>query len=81
MVDNDEYVDIPQAAQELGLGQSTVWLLLKDSDIPRFRIPGEGKRVFLRRADLPKLKRPIPIGTSRRGRPTKGQLGKAVAAA
>jgi hypothetical protein len=58
---DEEYIDIAQAARELNLGQSTIWLLLKRSEIQRFRIPGEGKKTFIRRGDLPKLRRPVPI--------------------
>ena len=57
----DEYLDVEQAAAELGLGQSTVWLLMKRAGVPRYRIPGRGKRTFLRRADLPRLKQPILV--------------------
>ncbi len=58
---DEEYLDIAQAAKELSLGQSTVWLLLRRSGIPRYRIPGEGKRTFIRRSDLPLLKQPVRI--------------------
>ena len=68
----DEYLNIAQAAAELGLGQSTVWLLLKRADLPRYRIPGHGKRTFIRRSDLPRLIEPIPV---RKGAPK----GKAAA--
>ncbi len=66
-----DFLDIAQAAQELGLGQSTVWLLLKRTDIPRFRIPGEGKKTFIRREDLPRLKQPVPITDRRRAGKTR----------
>ncbi len=56
-----EYIDITDAAKELGLGRSTVWLLVRRAGIPRYRIPGEGKRTFIRRADLPLLKQPVRI--------------------
>ncbi len=71
---SEDYLDIAQAAAELGLGQSTVWLLLKRSNVPRYRIPGHGKKTFIRRNDLPQLKQPIPV-EERRSR------GKVAAAA
>lgn len=61
MDQHEEYVTVADAAQLLNLGESTVWLLLKRSDIQRYRIPGQGKRTYLRRADLPKLREPIPV--------------------
>lgn len=61
MDDRGEYLSVEEAAKELGLGQSTVWLLLKRSDLSRFRIPGHGKRTFIRREDLPRLKAPILV--------------------
>ncbi len=57
----EEYIDVAQAAQELGLGQSTVWLLMKRANLPRYRIPGAGKRTFIRRSDLPRLKEPVRV--------------------
>ena len=57
----EEYIDVAQAAEELGLGQSTVWVLMKRADLPRYRIPGAGKRTFIRRSDLPRLREPIRV--------------------
>lgn len=61
MEDRGEFLSIEEAARELSLGQSTVWLLLKRSDVDRFRIPGEGKKTFIRRQDLPRLKAPVLV--------------------
>ncbi len=58
---SEEYIDVAQAAQELGLGQSTVWLLMKRANLPRYRIPGAGKRTFIRRSDLARLKEPVRV--------------------
>jgi hypothetical protein len=36
--------------------------MVKRSDVTRYRIPGQGKRTFLKRSDLAKLREPIPVG-------------------
>lgn len=65
---NAEYLTVAEAAREMGLGESTVWLLMKRHRIQRYRIPGEGKRTYLRRDDLPKLKQPIPVESEAKGK-------------
>lgn len=64
MSGDKEYLTVAEASKELGLGESTVWLLVKRTGITRYRIPGEGKKTFLKRSDLPKLKEPIAVGPS-----------------
>lgn len=62
-MENDaEYLTVAELAKEWGLGESTVWLMVKRSDVTRYRIPGQGKRTFIKRSDLAKLREPIPVG-------------------
>lgn len=68
MDEEAEYLTVADAAREMGLGESTVWLMLKRTNVTRYRIPGEGKRTYLKRSDLPRLKQPIPVD------PAKGKV-------
>ncbi len=68
MESNAEFVTVAEAAKELGLGESTVWLLMKQKGITRYRIPGQGKRTFLSRADLPRFKEPIAVKAEQTGK-------------
>jgi len=62
-MDNEsDYLTVADLAKEWSLGESTVWLMVKRSGITRYRIPGQGKRTFIKRRDLPKLREPIPVG-------------------
>lgn len=62
-MENDaKYLTVAELAKEWGLGESTVWLMVKRSDVTRYRIPGQGKRTFIKRGDLAKLREPIPVG-------------------
>ncbi len=64
MDDQEEYLTVAQAATAMGLGESTVWLMLKRTEVTRYRIPGQGKRTYLKRSDLALLKQPVPVPSS-----------------
>ncbi len=64
MENEEEYLTVADAAKAMGLGESTVWLMLKRTDVTRYRIPGQGKRTYLKRSDLPLLKQPVPVASS-----------------
>ncbi len=66
---SEEYVDLSQAAEELGVTRQTLYRLMKDREIPRFRRPGN-IRTMMRRVDLEQLREPVRIDDApRRGRP------------
>jgi excisionase family DNA binding protein len=72
------WIDLYAAADELGVTRQTLYRLLDQFEVERFRRPGQ-RRVMIRRADLERLKTPVPIGTPQRGRPRLGQSGKLAA--
>jgi hypothetical protein len=53
-----EYVDVPTAAHELGISERQLWRLLRRSSVPRYTLPQQRRRIFIRRADLPVLMEP-----------------------
>jgi len=58
----DDLITVLNAAQEFEMGESTAWLLIKRHDLPRFRLPGQGKRTFIRRSDFEEAYRtPMPV--------------------
>ena len=66
---SEEYVDLYQAAEELGVTRQTLYRLMKERDLPRFRRPGN-IRTMMRRTDLEQLRQPVRIDDApRRGRP------------
>ena len=66
---SEEYVDLYQAAEELGVTRQTLYRLMKEREIPRFRRPGN-IRTMMRRGDLEQLREPVRIDDApRRGRP------------
>jgi hypothetical protein len=69
----EEYVDTYKAAEELGMSRATLWRLLRERDIERFRIPGD-RRALIRRRDLETLRQPVPMR-----RRQVGEQGKAAA--
>ena len=62
LVEVDDLITVLEAAQEFEMGESTAWLLIKRHDLPRFRLPGQGKRTFIRRSDFEEAYRtPMPV--------------------
>jgi len=74
----DEWVDLYAASEELNVTRQTLYRLLDQFEIERFRRPGQ-RRVMIRRTDLERMKQPIPIDTPQRGRP-RGSQGSKLAA-
>jgi excisionase family DNA binding protein len=56
----ENYIDTYQAAEELGMSRATLWRLLREREIERFRIPGD-RRSLIRREDFESLRQPVPI--------------------
>lgn len=67
----EEYIDTYQAAEELGISRATLWKLLARYEMTSYRLPGN-RRTLLKRSDVDKLREPIPLDRTRRGRPRKG---------
>lgn len=63
----EDLVTVRQAAKDYEMGESTVWLLIKRHDLDRYRVPGQGKKTFVRREDLDRaLRTPVPIGPAKK---------------
>ncbi len=74
----DEWIDLYAAAEELGVTRQTLYRMLDQFKVERFRRMGQ-RRAVIKRAELARMKEPIPIDTPRRGRPTLGQISKRAA--
>jgi len=79
---DEEYVDTYAAAEELGMSRATLWKLVKERGIKRYRMPGN-VRTLIRKSDMATLRQPILLdeSTPRRGRPRGSGQGKWEAAA
>jgi excisionase family DNA binding protein len=55
-----DYLSVDEAAGELGVSRATLWKWLKRHNIGTFRLLGN-RRTLVRRADVEKLKEPMPI--------------------
>lgn len=57
-----ELITVKQAAEEYGMGESTAWLLIKRHEIDRYRMPGQGKKTFIRRDEFDRAyQTPVPV--------------------
>ena len=69
-IDAEQLVTIQEAMDRLGIAESTAWLLVKRHDLPRYRIPGRGKTVFFRWADVEDAYRtPVQVGGTKKAEP------------
>lgn len=66
-----EWIDLYQAADQLGVSQATMWNLLKRHEIDRYRMPGR-RRTMIKRSDFDRLRQPIKLDAPQRGRPRGG---------
>ncbi len=56
----DQYVSIDDAADELDVSRATAWKWIKRHRLQTYRFMGD-RRTFVQRADLVRLKEPIPV--------------------
>ena len=62
----DELITVKQAAEEYDMGESTAWLLIKRHELDRYRMPGQGKKTFVRRGDFARAyQTPVPVQTKK----------------
>lgn len=54
---SEELIDVYTAAEELGFSRMTLYRLMKQYGIKRYKIPGR-RRMMLRRGDLDALREP-----------------------
>ncbi len=64
----NEWIDLYEAADELGVSQATMWNLLKRHEIDRYRPPGK-RRTVIKRTDFERLREPVKLDAPQRGRP------------
>jgi excisionase family DNA binding protein len=60
-----DYLSVDEAAADLGVSRATLYKWIKRNDIGTFRIVGD-RRTLVRRADVEKLKEPVPIGEAKK---------------
>lgn len=54
---SSSFVDVYEAAAELGVSKPTIYRLMKEHQVKRYKFPGN-RRTHIRRSDLEKLKLP-----------------------
>jgi excisionase family DNA binding protein len=58
-LDPSDLLSADEAWEYLGVSRATLWKLIARYKIPRYQLPLKGKRIFLKRADLDRLREPI----------------------
>jgi len=74
----DDYLTVEEGAGDLGVSEATMWNLIKQHEIDRYRFPGN-RRTHIKREDLERLRQPIKLDAPQRGRPRGSGQGKAAA--
>jgi len=58
----EDLITVIEASRVYDMGESTAWLLIKRHNLPRYRMPGQGKKTFIRRSDFDRAYRtPVPV--------------------
>lgn len=63
-----EYLDIYEVAELLGVSVATVWNLIKQHEVIRYKLPGQ-RRTMLRVEDVERMRRPTPRPARRKPDP------------
>ena len=53
-----DLLTVEQATERLGVSPATFWNLVKRYDLPKYKLPLSGKRVYFKISDLDELRRP-----------------------
>jgi excisionase family DNA binding protein len=56
----NDYLSVDEMTKEFEISRSTAWKWIRDGDIPTYRFVGD-RKTYVKRADLEKLREPIPI--------------------
>lgn len=68
-MDYEGYLNVGQIAAKMGVSEATVWNLIKQRELDRYRFPGD-RRTYVTVEDMKKLTEPVKIpGATQRGRP------------
>lgn len=62
---SEDYVSVDEAATELTVSRGTLWKWIRRQELPTFRFLGE-RRTFIRRADVDRLRGPIPVDPAKK---------------
>ena len=66
MAEEEEYLDVEQVQQLLGVSRATVWNILSRHNLERYHIPARGKKTLVKKSQLMEaLSRPVPIRRTR----------------
>jgi len=60
-----DFLSVDEAAAEVGVSRATLYKWIKRNEIGTFRILGD-RRTLMRRADVDRLKEPVPIGEAKK---------------
>jgi len=64
-METEELLPAEEAWEYLGISRATLWNLIRRFDLPRYKLPLRGKRIFFKRSDLDRLRKPIKVGGER----------------
>jgi predicted DNA-binding transcriptional regulator AlpA len=54
-----DYMDLYEVAEQLGVSMATVWNLIKQHEVIRYKLPGE-RRTMVRVEDVERMRQPVP---------------------
>ena len=60
-MEDEKLLTAEQAQAHLGVSRATFWNFVKRHEVPRYKAPLSGKRLFFRASDLDAARRPVLV--------------------
>ena len=74
MSEGEEYLDVEQVRQLLGVSRATVWNIISRYQLQRYQIPARGRKTLVKKSELLEaLSKPVPIQPRTERRPRRGK--------
>jgi excisionase family DNA binding protein len=73
------YASVSEVAETLGVSEATVWNLIRDREIERYKFPGD-RRTYVTTKAMADLAKPVKLDAPQRGRPRGSAQAKKLAA-
>jgi excisionase family DNA binding protein len=63
-MNQEQLLTVEEAIERLGVSPATFWNLVKRFELPKYKVPMRGKRVFFRPSDLDRLNQPYRVNSN-----------------
>jgi predicted DNA-binding transcriptional regulator AlpA len=65
---DEELLTVEEGIARLGVSPATFWNLVKRYQVPKYKLPLSGKRIYFKPEDLDALRRPVRVDGAPEGK-------------